>query len=111
MFLAAKIDPELFDRTRMAVTDVVAPFLEALSRPIASGAAIVDEVNYLVDLRGKNAVLRMENARLIQWLEADHGWDRWKAYDLLTHVGRISVGYYGIGTVATKIERRYLQTR
>tara|TARA_B100001123_G_scaffold358638_1_gene413606 strand:+ start:237 stop:416 length:180 start_codon:yes stop_codon:yes gene_type:complete len=50
-------------------------------------------------------------ARLIQWLEADHGWDRWKAYDLLTHVGRISVGYYGIGTVATKIERRYLQTR
>lgn len=50
-------------------------------------------------------------AQLIQWLEADHGWDRWKAYDLLTHVGRISVGYYGIGTVATKIERRYLQTR
>ena len=49
-------------------------------------------------------------ARLIQWLEADHGWDRWKAYDLLTHVGRISVGYYGIGTVATKIERKYLQS-
>ena len=49
-------------------------------------------------------------ARLIQWLEADHGWDRWKAYDLLTHIGRISVGYYGIGTVATKIERKYLQS-
>lgn len=47
-------------------------------------------------------------AQLILWLEADHGVDRWKAYDLLTHVGRISVGYYGIGTVATKIERRYL---
>lgn len=50
-------------------------------------------------------------ARLIQWLEADHGWNRWKAYDLLTHVGRISVGYYGIGTVATKIERKYIQSR
>ena len=49
-------------------------------------------------------------ARLIQWLEADHGWNRWKAYDLLTHVGRISVGYYGIGTVATKIERKYIQS-
>ena len=48
-------------------------------------------------------------ARLIQWLENEFGWDRWKAYDLLTHVGRISVGYYGIGTVATKIERKYLQ--
>lgn len=49
-------------------------------------------------------------ARLIQWMEAEHGWDRWRAYDLLTHVGRISVGYYGIGTVAAKIERKYLQS-
>ncbi len=47
-------------------------------------------------------------ARLILWMEEEYGWDRWKAYDLLTHVGRISVGYYGIGTVATKIEKRYL---
>ncbi len=47
-------------------------------------------------------------AQLILWLEADYGWDRWQAYDLLTHVGRISVGYYAIGTVATKIAKRYL---
>jgi amidase len=47
-------------------------------------------------------------ARLIQWMEADYGWDRWRAYDLLTHVARLSVGYYAIGTVAAKIERRYL---
>ena len=50
-------------------------------------------------------------AQLILWMEADHGWDRWRAYDLLTHVGRISVGYYGIGTVAAKVERRYLAGR
>jgi amidase len=48
-------------------------------------------------------------ARLILWLEADHAWDRWRAYDLLTHVGRLSVGYYGLGTVAAKVEKRYLQ--
>jgi amidase len=48
-------------------------------------------------------------AWLIQWMEGEHGWDRWKAYDLLTHVGRISVGYYGIGTVAAKVEKRYLE--
>jgi acetamidase/formamidase len=48
-------------------------------------------------------------SRLILWLEADYGWDRWKAYDLLTHVGRISVGYYGIGTVAAKVEKRYAE--
>lgn len=48
-------------------------------------------------------------ARLILLMEADHGWNRWQAYDLLTHVGRISVGYYGSGTVGTKIEKRYLK--
>lgn len=50
-------------------------------------------------------------ARLILWMEADYGWNRWRAYDLLTHVARISVGYYGIGTVAAKIEKRYLAGR
>ncbi len=50
-------------------------------------------------------------ARLILWMEADYGWERWKAYDLLTHVGRISVGYYGLGTVATKIAKRYLSAK
>jgi len=49
-------------------------------------------------------------ARLILWMESDYDWSRWKAYDVLTHVGRISVGYYGIGTVATKIEKKYLAT-
>jgi acetamidase/formamidase len=47
-------------------------------------------------------------AALILWMEADFGWDRWRAYDLLTHVAQISVGYYAIGTVATKIARRFL---
>jgi acetamidase/formamidase len=47
-------------------------------------------------------------ARLILWMESDYRWDRWRAYDLLTHVGRISVGYYAIGTVAAKIDKRYL---
>jgi len=48
-------------------------------------------------------------AWLILWMEAEFGWDHWKAYDILTHVGRISVGYYHIGTVAVKIARSYLQ--
>jgi acetamidase/formamidase len=50
-------------------------------------------------------------ALLTLWMEAEFGWDRWRAYDLLTHVGRISVGYYGIGTVAAKVEKRYLKGR
>ena len=50
-------------------------------------------------------------AELILWMEAEHGWDRWRAYDLLTHVGRVSIGYYGIGTAAAKLEKRYLSGR
>jgi acetamidase/formamidase len=47
-------------------------------------------------------------AWLILWMEAEYGWDRWRAYDLLTHAGQISVGYYDIGTVAAKINKSYL---
>ncbi|MCH2201999.1 MAG: acetamidase/formamidase family protein [Fuerstiella sp.] len=47
-------------------------------------------------------------AWLILWMESDYGWDRWRAYDLLTHAGEISVGYYAIGTVAAKIKKSYL---
>ena len=50
-------------------------------------------------------------AHLILWMEDEFGWNRWRAYDLLTHVGQISVGYYGIGTVAAKVEKRYLKGR
>ncbi len=67
VLLLGKADPKVFDRARMVVTDAFAPVLDALSRPIATGAAIVDEVNYLVDLRQRNETLRGENARLIQW--------------------------------------------
>ncbi len=47
-------------------------------------------------------------AQLILWMEEDYNWDRWHAYDLLTHVGQISVGFYGIGTVAAKVQKKYL---
>ena len=48
------------------------------------------------------------NAWLILWMEQEYGWNRWRAYDLLTHVAQISVGYYGIGTVAVKIAKEYV---
>ena len=47
-------------------------------------------------------------AWLILWMEDQYGWDRWKAYDLLTHAGQISTGYYAIGTVGAKIAKRFL---
>jgi acetamidase/formamidase len=50
-------------------------------------------------------------AWLILWMEQQYGWDRWKAYDLLTHVGQTSVGYYAFGTVAAKVGKKYLEGR
>jgi acetamidase/formamidase len=48
------------------------------------------------------------SARLILWMEAEYGWNRWRAYDLLTHIARVSVGYFPLGTIAVKVEKRYL---
>ena len=47
-------------------------------------------------------------AKLILWMEADYGWNRWRSYDILTHVAKISVGFYAHGTVAVKIAKKYL---
>ncbi|MCA9118425.1 MAG: acetamidase, partial [Planctomycetaceae bacterium] len=47
-------------------------------------------------------------ARLILWLESDYGWNRWQAYDLLTQVGQLSVGFYTTGAVAAKVAKKYI---
>lgn len=50
-------------------------------------------------------------AWLALWMEEAYGWNRWRAYDILTHVGELSIGYYAIGTVGAKINKRYLAGR
>lgn len=47
-------------------------------------------------------------SRLILWMESEYGWNRWQAYDLLTHVGSLSVGHFTSGTVGAKIDKRYV---
>ena len=47
-------------------------------------------------------------AQLILWMESEHGWNRWRAYDLLTHVGEISMGYYEGGGLAVKVPKKYV---
>lgn len=47
-------------------------------------------------------------AWLILWMEAEYGWNRWRAYDILTHAGKVSIGYYDMGTVAAKISKEHL---
>lgn len=50
----------------------------------------------------------VESRELILWLEADYGWNRWESYDLLTQVGRVSIGYYTTEAVAAKVQKKYL---
>jgi acetamidase/formamidase len=47
---------------------------------------------------------------LIGWLEADYGIDRWEAYQLLTHAGRMRIGNMvdPLYSVVARIDKRYL---
>ena len=47
-----KIDAVLFDGVRARVVDAVAPILDAMSRPAASVARMVTELQSLSDIRG-----------------------------------------------------------
>ena len=67
-----------------------------------------DEIMVVVSGAPMERSIAQAYAQLILWMESEHGWNRWRAYDLLTHVGGISVGYYGLGTVGAKIARRFL---
>lgn len=67
ILLVGRADPYVFDRARVAVTDFVAPLLDAMSRPAATVDRMVEEGRYLMQLREDNAALREDNARLLQW--------------------------------------------
>jgi rod shape-determining protein MreC len=70
VLMVGKADPKIFEQTRIVVTDAAAPILDAVSRPVATVASVVEEANYLIHLRDENVVLRQENARLLQWRSA-----------------------------------------
>jgi rod shape-determining protein MreC len=65
-----KADILVIDRVRSQVADTVAPVLELVARPVAGAASVVQGVENLIGIYQKNAVLREENQRLLQWQEA-----------------------------------------
>ncbi len=69
-----------------------------------------EEIMTIATGRPMERAIAQGYAWLILWMEQQFGWNRWRAYDLLTHVGQVSVGYYDIGTVATKVDKRYLSS-
>lgn len=67
IMLFGKADPELFERTRTQVTDIMAPVLTVISQPIATGSRVVSEAEDLLTIREDNTRLKLENARLLEW--------------------------------------------
>ena len=64
--MLGKADQLIFDSVRTAVTDTVAPVLEAFSRPIAAVGSAIDSVQMFVNTYQANARLEAENARLLR---------------------------------------------
>lgn len=85
--------------------------VDLVPKPSVSGVRIASD-DFLMTVATQGSTERAiaeAYARLILWLEAEFGWNRWEAYDLLTHVGQISVGHYASGTVGAKVSRKYVQ--
>ncbi len=66
MFLG-KTDVAVMERARTAVTDVVAPILEALAEPVSAVNRGLDHIGQLAALHEENQRLRKEVARLRGW--------------------------------------------
>jgi rod shape-determining protein MreC len=72
LMLLGKADVAMIERARTAVSDAVAPVLDAASRPVATVADVLREGKELAALRAENKALRRENARLEHWRTVAH---------------------------------------
>ncbi len=64
-----KTDALLYDGLRGALTDRIAPILQAVSQPFATIAGGFRAISDAVKVNSENAELREENARLLEWQE------------------------------------------
>jgi len=65
--LLGRADPQIFERARVAIVDMVTPILDAASRPAATLSDIIKDARSLSQLREQNTRLKLENARLLEW--------------------------------------------
>lgn len=70
LMMVGKVDPVLVETLRSRVADAFAPILEAMSRPAASAASVIDTTQNLLYLKSENERLQRENATLLQWQQA-----------------------------------------
>lgn len=67
LMMLGKAENVLVERTRAAISDIAAPILDGLSRPVATITDLVTQTGEMMNLRDENVRLREENARLRAW--------------------------------------------
>jgi rod shape-determining protein MreC len=70
IILLGKAETVVVERVRSGVVDVVAPVMNALSRPIATVTEGIDRVGMFFSVYEDNERLREQNARLLEWQNA-----------------------------------------
>lgn len=70
LMMVGKIESVSVDSARARVTDAFAPILDAISRPAATAARVVESAVELENSFDENQRLKAENARLLQWKQA-----------------------------------------
>ena len=65
--LLGKTDSTIVHKTRVVLTDAVAPILDFASRPVGSAVDAIEQVQQLAALADENAELRNKNDRLRHW--------------------------------------------
>lgn len=72
LMMVGKIDTVLVEQVRAGLADVVSPVLDGFSRPAATLANAIEDVNELARLRQENTALRRENEALQQYQALAH---------------------------------------
>jgi rod shape-determining protein MreC len=72
LMLLDKADSVVIERARGAVSDAVAPILEAASAPVMTFNRIVEQAGELVSVAAENTALREQNERLQRWQTVAH---------------------------------------
>lgn len=90
-----RANPEAFDQARIAVTDFVAPLLDAVSQPVATATNYAAKVEGFFILAEENERLRLENRRLKQWQEAARALEaeNMRLRDLLRYEPQEAISY------------------
>jgi rod shape-determining protein MreC len=70
IIVIGKADMALVERARTATSDLMAPVLALLTRPVSAAEDMITRLRDMGDLYAENERLRDENATLLQWQEA-----------------------------------------